>query len=214
MNKAFFSGWTINQWLALLALILGAVAVLGNPYGGGELTLPAKELALLVAEGADHVTVHELADWIIQQRSDYRLIDLRAAEAVASYYIPGAEHVPPSALAEYPLRRNEKLILYSEDEVHAAQAWILLKARGFQGVYTLEGGLQAWKDRILFPALPETASAEELEKASNVSRFFGGSPREAGEVAVAAKKTVELPKVELPSRAPGVARKKKSREGC
>ncbi len=213
MKKAFFSGWTINQWLALLAVILGAVAVFGNPYGGGEVTIPARELAQLVAEGADHVGVHELADWIIQQRSDYRLIDLRAAEAVASYYIPGAEHVAVSALPDYPLLRNEKIVLYSEDEVHAAQAWILLKARGFRGVYTLEGGLQAWKDRILFPALPETAPAEEIEKASNVSRFFGGSPQAAGQETVA-KKTVELPKVELPARASGVARKKKPREGC
>jgi len=213
MKKAFFSDWTINQWLAGLALILAAVAVFGNPYGGGKVTLPAKELALLVTDGADHVTVHELADWIIKQRSDYRLIDLRDAEAVASYYIPGADHVPLSALAEYPLLRNEKIVLYSEDEVHAAQAWILLKARGFQGVYTLEGGMQAWKDRILFPALPETARAEELEKARNISRFFGGSPREAGEETVA-KKTVELPKVELPARTPGVPGKKKPREGC
>ena len=121
--------------------------------------------------------------------------------------------MPLSALAEYPLLRNEKIVLYSEDEVHAAQAWILLKARGFQGVYTLEGGMQAWKDRILFPALPETARAEELEKARNISRFFGGSPREAGEETVA-KKTVELPKVELPARTPGVPGKKKPREGC
>ncbi|MCP4655145.1 MAG: rhodanese-like domain-containing protein [bacterium] len=213
MKKAFFSGWTINQWLALLAVILGAVAVFGNPYGGGALTVPAKELALLVAGGADHVTVHELADWIIRHKSDYRLIDLRDAEAVASYYIPGAEHVLLSALPDYPISRNEKIVLYSEDEVHAAQAWILLKAQGFRGVYTLEGGLQAWKDRILFPALPETAGAEELETARNVSRFFGGTPQASGEETVA-KKTVELPKVELPARAPGVAGKKKPREGC
>ena len=36
-------------------------------------------------------------------------------------------------------------VLYAADEAQAAQAWVLLKSRGYPAVYTLGGGLPAWK---------------------------------------------------------------------
>lgn len=213
MARSLFSHWNVNQRLAALALVLGVVALFGDPYAGGTIRVNPKELARAVASGASEVTVHELADWIIRQRSDYRLLDLRDAEAVAAYHIPGAEPVALSALADYPLLRNEKIVLYGADDARAAHAWTLLRVQGFRGVYTLKGGLEAWKHQILFPAFAENAAAKEVEKARGISHFFGGSVQVGGEEVVA-KKAVELPKVELPAASPVVARKKKPREGC
>ncbi|MCP3978506.1 MAG: rhodanese-like domain-containing protein [bacterium] len=205
-----------RQAATAVAAALGVVALLGDPYGGGVVTIDARELGRIVETKQDHVAAPELADWILQGRTDFRLIDVREAEAYAEYHIPGAEHVPLSALADYGFYRNEKIALYSDGGIHAAQAWMLLKALGYPGVYTVLGGLDAWKEEVLFPAPPPGSEAEALaafERAREVAQHFGGSPRvEGGE---RAEIGVELPRVEPPAAtfAP-TARKKKRKEGC
>ncbi len=144
--------WTLKSRLAVLALALGLVALFGGPRDGGTVTLNAAELAAIVESEVDHVTVDELADWIIQGRNDYRLLDVRDPAAYAEYHIPTAESVQITELADYPLLRNEKIVLYSDGGTHSAQAWFLLKARGYGGVYMLLYGLEEWKQRILFPS--------------------------------------------------------------
>ena len=210
---------TLNQRLAAVALALGALALLAQPHRGPFVKLDARELALVVEQEVDHVTPTELAAWIVEGRADYRLIDLRTATEFASYHIPTAENARLTALADYPLGRNEKIVLYSEGGIHAAQAWLLLRAQGYAGVYTVLGGLDGWKDEVLFPALPADAGPTErarFERAAALARFFGGEARTEG-AAAAVPATVELPKLDLPAAPaaplPGAPRKKK-KEGC
>lgn len=208
---------TLHQKLAALAVLLGAVAVLGNPYGdAGSVEINTQELAAMVQGEVDHVTAEELAEWIIAGRTDYRLLDLRDEADYAAYHIPTAEPVAITELADYPLYRNEKIVLYSGGGIHSAQAWFLLRARGFPGVYMLLGGLTAWKEDVLFPALPAGATPEQVadfQRREAVATFFGGSPRTAG----GEEETldVEMPQVEMPAVVP-VARpaQKKRKEGC
>lgn len=202
--------------LAILALVLGAVAVLGDPYHGNVVTLDTRELAAIVETEVDHVEATDLADWIIQGNTEYRLLDLRSAEEYAAYHIPSAEHVAMGDLPDYPLFRNETIVLYSGGGIHSAQGWMLLRAEGFRGVYMLLGGLDAWKDDVLFPALPDGASAEEtaaFERARTVSSFFGGTPRTGVASSVEAA-DVPMPEVEMPARPVTTTRKKKKKEGC
>jgi len=128
-----------------LALGLGTLAVAGRPERGHVVKLDARELAEIVGREADHVTPVELSAWIGEGRADYRLIDLRSPEAYAAAHIPGAENVPLAALPEYGLLRNEKIVLYSDGGIHAAQAWMFLQALGYAHAYTLLGGLDAWR---------------------------------------------------------------------
>jgi hypothetical protein len=94
---------------------------------------------------------------------------------------------------------------------------VLLRARGFKNAYTLKGGLDRWKEDVLFPALPDNAPPQQrarFERAAALARFFGGSPRTEG--AQPAALIPELPKIEGPALAgagaPVAPRKKK--EGC
>jgi rhodanese-related sulfurtransferase len=211
------SALTLNQRLALLALTLGVVAIGARPMRGSVVTIDARDLARIVATEVDHVGVEELADWIIAGRSDYRLVDLRGAAAFASYHIPTAENVPLAALPDYPFGRQEKIVLYSDGGIHSAQAWFLLRAKGHRGVYILRGGLDEWKDTVLFPRLAENPSPSDLaanEKRKYVSRHFGGKPLTDG-VGQAEAAPVEMPKVEMPAASPTAQlAKKKKKEGC
>jgi rhodanese-related sulfurtransferase len=210
---------TLNQKLAALALVLGAVALLAQPHRGPFVKLDGRELALVVEQEVDHVTALELAAWIVEGRANYRLIDLRTADEYTAYHIPTAENVPLSDLVDYPLLRTEKVVLYSEGGIHSAQAWMLLRAQGHESAYMVLGGLEAWKDEVLYPAMPADASPRQraqFERAAALAQFFGGQPRAAGATAATAA-PVDLPKLMAPPPTPGPATpvgRPKKKEGC
>ena len=212
---------SLNQKLGALALALGALAVFANVAPGHTVTVNAKELLTGVARAEDHVTPAELAAWIIEGRSDYRLVDIRDEKAFADYHIPTAENVPLATVADGALSRTEKIVLYGDGGIHAAQAWMVLKGRGFTRAYTLLEGLDAWKDDVLFPVMPQSPTPEQqaqFERSAQVAKFFGGQPRAAaapGSEPVALPTQAAMPQVApptLPSGAGGAPKKK--REGC
>lgn len=214
--------WTLKRGLAAAAFGLGALAMAGQPMRGHVVTLDTQELATIVAREADHVTPADLADRVIRGATDYRLVDLREAAPFAAYHIPGAENIPLAQLTDAGLARNEKIVLYSDGGIHAAQAWMLLRAQGYQGVTTLFGGLDAWKDQVVFPVAPMNptpAQQANFDRALQVAQFFGGHGRAAAAAGGADSLTIAAPaapKAQVSGPATGksgpVAKKKK--EGC
>jgi rhodanese-related sulfurtransferase len=207
----------IGPRLALVALALGAVALFSQPHRGPFVKLDAREMGAIVEAEADHVTARELASWIVEGRSDYRLLDLRSPEEYAKYHIPGAENVQAAELADYPLLPSEKIVVYSGGGIHGAQGWMLLKALGYPSVYALRLGLDAWTDEVLYPAPPpgdDPAAKAEFEKAAAMASFFGGKARTESDAAATAAPA--LPQLESPAAGPviPVAPRGKKREGC
>ena len=154
-----------------VALGLGAL-VIGGPQPG-RITLDERELAAIVEGEVDHVTPDELADWIVAGRQDYRLIDLRPEAEYAAYHIPPAERLSIAALADSDLARNEKIVLYSAEGIHSAQAWFLLKAKKYPAVYILLGGLKQWNEQVIFPGRPAEA---RLPRSGSPSRRPPSAP--------------------------------------
>lgn len=217
----FLSKLTLNQKLGVLALALGALAVFANVAPGHTVTLDAREVLTSVERREDNVTPTELAAWIIEGRRDYRLVDVRDERAFAGYHIPTAENLPLATVLDGALARTDKVVLYGDGGIHAAQAWMVLKGRGFTRVYTLLEGLDAWKEEVLFPVLPPSPSPErqaQFERTAHVARFFGGQPRAAatpGAEPMALPTQAALPAVAPPTLAAGAGSgPKKRREGC
>jgi len=212
---------SLNQKLGALALALGALAAFADVAPGHTVRVNARELLTEVARAEDHVTPAELAAWIIEGRTDYRLVDIRSEQAFAEYHIPTAENVPLATVLDGALGRTDKIVLYGDGGIHAAQAWMALKGLGYRRVYTLLEGLDAWKDEVLFPVAPPSPSPEEqarFERAVQVARFFGGQPRAAvapGAEPMALPTPAAAPAVALPSLPAGAGSgPKKKREGC
>lgn len=210
---------SLNRRLALLAFGFGSLALFARPLRGNVVTLDLKDLATVIDLEHDHVTPGELAGWIVAGRSDFRLIDLRGETQYGQYHIPTAENVALSVLPDSSIQPTEKVVLYSEGSIHASQAWMLMRAKGLKNVYTLKGGLDQWKDDVLFPTLADDATPQEkarFEATAALARFFGGSPRTGGPEAAVAQPP-EMPKVEAPvtaGSAPGPLKRKKKKEGC
>jgi len=175
----FLSKLSLNQKLGVLALALGALAVFANVAPGHTVTLNAKELLTGVERQEDHVTPGELAAWIIEGRTDYRLVDVRDEKAFAEYHIPTAENVPLATVTDGMLGRTDKIVLYGDGGIHAAQAWMVLKGRGYTRAYTLLEGLDAWKDEVLFPVMPQSPTAEQqaqFERSAQVAKTCQPAP--------------------------------------
>lgn len=201
---------------ALLGLGLLA-AVAGNPYRDATARIDTRELALSAGGKSDHVAVTQLADWLVQGQNDFLVVDVRDVADYAAYHIPGAINVPLASLSTDLAPRNERIIFYSDGGIHAAQAWLLLRSLGYAHAYMLFGGLEEWKDTILFPAqVAHPTPAQEIDFARRVAvaRFFGGTPRTG--VAAASGDAPPLlltppPPVDAPTTLPV---KKKRKEGC
>ena len=214
--KKFFNSLSTPKKLALFALLFGVIAVFaGSPYMGSKVKVNTKDLALSTVKNSDKVKPLELADWIIKDKADYTLVDLRNEEKFSEYFIPTAINIPLPELPESDLLRNQKIILYAEDDINAAQAWFILKSKNFRGVYILDGGLKNWQDEVLFPKLAVNASKEEIaqfEKIKEISQYFGGYAQTDSTQVSETKVNMPTPKVT--SQSTGTKTKKKKREGC
>jgi rhodanese-related sulfurtransferase/uncharacterized membrane protein YedE/YeeE len=206
--------------LAMGLAAAGFVAlVAGDPYRGSHATIDTKDLAIRAGSGADSIQVGQLADWIIQGRNDFKLVDLRSGTDFAAYHIPTAENVPLASLTPDFAAHNEKIILCSEDGTQAAKAWFLLEAQGFKSVYLLDGGLRSWQDMILFPKKSDKTDEAVFDRQMQVAKFFGGTPQAEGTSAPASV-AVALPQVAPPAQpavsepAAAKVQPKKKKEGC
>ncbi|HHH38543.1 MAG TPA: hypothetical protein ENK50_03080 [Sedimenticola sp.] len=162
---------------SLLALaLLSACGGSGQPQQAG-----LEQVAQVIARGENRVDPQALSRWIIEERADFRLIDVRTPGDYGKGHIQGAENLPvtelllPENLKRLP--RDRRLLLYSEGSANAAQAAALLRLEGFDGAL-LVGGYQAWQREILHPPLPAEATAgeppEQREQRAIACYFAGG----------------------------------------
>ena len=205
--------------IGILAIILGIIAAfIGNPQNSTTASVNIKELSMVADKDINTVTVQELADWIIKGKMDYRLIDLRPEKEYNEYNIPTSENIAVSDITKADLMRNEKILLYSDDDVVASQAWFILKSAGYKSVSILKNGMNAWKNQIVFPTCTcgDSPSLEQKQlhvKKAEVAKFFGGAIQaDSGNNAKIKK---NLPKLSAPKKVTLKAtRKKPAREGC
>lgn len=78
------------------------------------------------------------------------LLDVREAWEVAISAFPGALHVPmreiPSRVDELPSQRP--IVCICHHGARSAQVALFLEHRGFQRVYNLAGGIDAWTREV------------------------------------------------------------------
>lgn len=131
------------------------------------------------------VTTHALAERIIEQDPSLKLVDVRMIDEFESYSIKDAINIPfEEIVAENWMteltQEGKDIILFSNGDVFAEQAWNLCVQKGYKNLYILKGGLNEWFRTIIVPEPPpDTAPSEafdlySFEKAASI--YFGGTP--------------------------------------
>lgn len=170
-----------------LVVILIAVALAGcTGDNRSDTGSTAATMAQLVAKGNDHITAQELADWLIKERGDFELVDIRDNDDFNTGHIEGARHIPlatlfsDESLASLPAAR--KIVVYSNGSAHAAQAGLLLRLTGREALALL-GGYNFWQTYLHDPAKAGVAEMDAAERAryqAVACRFAGDYVADAG----------------------------------
>jgi rhodanese-related sulfurtransferase len=136
----------LRRWLAWAAALAGGAAPFATRPRKPAVDVAA--LARTITSQDDHISATELAAWIRARRPGLRVIDVRSADDFTHYHIPTAEHVTLDRLTDTRFSVDDTIVLYSQAGVHAAQAWVFLRALGHRHVYFLRRGLDEWLDEV------------------------------------------------------------------
>lgn len=163
-----------RQTFALAAVVLGASAALTGASSDGSFA----QLAHDIDTGRDHISAVEAAEFVMHGKSGLQIFDLRSSAEFEEFHLPGAVNTTVADLMKETLAHNMTIVLYSAGGAHAAQAWTLLRLKGYRDVFFLREGVYEWTATVLEPQLPVDPTSAELttfERAKVLSRFFGGS---------------------------------------
>jgi len=144
------------------------------------------DVAHAAARQDDRVSVDDLANWLIEERGDFMLVDVRMPADFDKGNIQGADNIPiaqlvsPETLANLPTDR--RVVVYSNGSENAAKATTMLRLSGIDA-HLLTGGYNAWHEKILNPDIPTEAFDGESLRASAqraYSCYFVGERSELG----------------------------------
>ena len=205
---------SLQLLLVLAALVLALLAmVVRSPKDRSHTVVDVAELARVIEQEDDHITADELATELMTHRTHWRIIDLRDSVSYREYHIPGAERTEMSAFVTEQLIKTDTVLVYSDGGLHAVQAWMLLRARGYMNVFSLLGGLQEWNDEIRFPRLSDSLSTEQKEFLSRRALFFEGEAVEEKTDKPVTKPTIKHKSEEKPVKKP-LREEEKLRNEC
>ncbi|MFQ5431539.1 MAG: rhodanese-like domain-containing protein [Nitrospinota bacterium] len=152
-----------------------------------------------------------IADWIIEGRNDFMIIDIRSEKEYENGHLPGAIHSSIEELSEPEtldgLPDYKKLVFYEEDNGFDGSKLYPVFARGLH-VLIIRYGYKGWVEKVLEPS----GSHEALEAArmDAVAKYFKGesilgTPRPLTDIP--AQEFVQKPKLKK-------RKKKYVNEGC
>jgi rhodanese-related sulfurtransferase len=125
-------------------------------------------LGRAIARDEVHVTAEQLTKWLVEERKDYVLVDVRSPKEFEEGHIKGATNIAlpdllkTETLAKLP--RDKAIVLYSNVTDHAAQAAVVLQLAGLNAL-SLQGGFEHWVRYTLEPQKAGSASGEQLDAA-------------------------------------------------
>ena len=128
----------------------------------------------------DRITAEDLAHWIIEEKKNFLLVDIRSQDDFERGHIDTTRHIPIVELFTHQtleqLPTDRKIIVYSNGSEDAAKATAMLRLLGYSA-YLLLGGYNHWSKHILNPELAKIPDEEilEMEKRRAIACYFTGN---------------------------------------
>jgi rhodanese-related sulfurtransferase len=179
-----------------------------------------EQLLLDLTDNERYISVDEVADRMINKDPSLLLVDVRNHETFDAFTLPGAINIPLENLLS---SENSDLIdcerftvvFFSNDDLHAEQAWLLSRRTGCKSNHIMRGGLNEWTTTILDPEKPDDlATAEEWElyrfRRAVCQYFIGGSEQLEPEEFPELIRYVQPKKTIVPKK----KKAKEEEEGC
>jgi rhodanese-related sulfurtransferase len=197
--------------LACILLILAGGLVLLPKYQKHE-GIKTQELLSKTISPERYISTDKLANIIINQDPSYLLIDVRDSIQYEKYTLPNAINIPLNKLldpnSEMYLNQNSyNIVLFSNDDFYANEAWIISARLNYKNLRVLKGGLNEWFNTIINPPKPtefmDENAIELYDTRKAASMYFGVAYPEQ------AKKSVVEEKIAAPKTVIPIKKKKK-----
>lgn len=167
--------------LAAILILLAGGLVLLPKYQKHEGIKPEELLSNSISPER-YMTTDRLAHIIINQDPSFLLIDVRDEKSFESYSLPNAINIPLEKLfdeeTEGFLNQNQyDVVLFSNDNFYADQAWILCNRLGYKHMRVLKGGINEWFATVINPLKPAEnlpSEAHELFATRKAASMFFG----------------------------------------
>jgi rhodanese-related sulfurtransferase len=174
---------TLNSALASIGLLLGLLAALaGTPDEATSDSSDVDVNAILAGKRVEMIDANTLAEWIMENRHDYPLLDLRPQKEYERYHIPFAVGVRQWITENPGGKIEERMVVYAEGALLQKDSSGHSSSADGELIYVLRGGLEEWKRTVLFPDLSDIdrLAEEDVKRIRRVSIFFGGNPGTGG----------------------------------
>ena len=165
-----------------------SVASLSACSPANETNVSLVDVAQAAARQDDRVSVGDLANWLVEGRGDFKLIDVRMPHDFESGSIGDAENIPLAQLVTQDvlssLPTDRKVIVFSNGSENAAKASVMLRLSGIDA-HLLTGGYNAWHQNILNPDISANAVHGESLQVSEqraLSCYFVGERSDAAKL--------------------------------
>lgn len=143
----------------------------------------SKDLHYEMTKNERYISVEDVAQAIIEKRTDIVLIDVRDTTQYKQFTLPGAFNIPYDSLLFKTdnISHNEdiKKVFFSNGNTYAEQCWLIAKRANLNNIYIMDGGLNSWFDNILNPTPPQQPASNEQERLyqrrKGLSAFFVGT---------------------------------------
>ncbi len=202
---------------ALLIITAAVLALTGTPTSYTPLQA-AEEVGQIALSNEDKIAPLELGEWIIEEKGDFIVVDLRSPFEFADFNIPGSRNIPFASLMTKEgialLPKYKKIILVASDEARSGQAWVILRGKGYKA-FILEGGVQGWWNKVMTPATIQNPEDKDIDPAEYAAKLramrekFGGSGSMLN-----AQPTPSIPAPPPPPMPSNTQKKKKKSGGC
>ena len=182
INRKIVKFLSFQYVLLALILILAAGGLVLLPKYEKHEGINAKELLSNMISPERYISTDELADKIIKQDPSFIIIDVRDSISFKKNSLPNAINIPlRKILSEGALTYLDQnqfdVVLFSNDNFYADQAWILCSRLGYKNLRVLKGGINEWFYTVINPPKPiENMPATAFELYSfrkAASMYFG-----------------------------------------
>jgi len=170
-------------FLTTLMLLLAA-GTFFLTKGRSQNQIEPEKLLWEIIQPTRYVSTDQVAKMIIQKDPSVELIDVRSADEYAKFSLPNSINVPLDSIVnessmDYFGIPGMNVIFFSNDDMNADEAWVLLKRLGFNATYVMKGGLNRWIETIIQPKEPSEESPrtafETYEFRKGAQLFFTGA---------------------------------------
>lgn len=151
----------MNKGFAIIAplLLVLAVGLVLIPKQKDNKELTPIELLAEVHDNTRFISTDKIAELIIGGDPSLLLVDVRPMNDYSYYSLDGALNIPfDSLLNESAIATvsdpNKRVVLFSNSDIAAEQAYMLYKRLGVKNLLIMQGGLNQWFQTIIKPEAP------------------------------------------------------------